>query len=394
MEESLNNGSEESPSHQENEVKSLYGEGVDIALPDILLPPQIEEDKTKKVVEDECLVSFKNAFIGSGQGGSRIAETFHSLGYRRVAAINTAQQDLNTISLENKLCFGEGGAGKDPLVAQKKFSERREDVLDFMRRSFGDDVDRIYVCIGGGGGTGSGTMEPLVNTAFEMQSTIKSKSKKVGLILALPKYSEGKRVNANAFNALKRAYAMVEDGLVSPLIIIDNEKVGSLYPNLTVADFWKVANHSMAGLFHLFNHTSAKDSTYSAFDSNDYGNILDSGLIVFGASPVQDWKDSVAISRAVRENLKNNILTGGVDLSSGNTAAGVIIGGTEQLNNIPQKNLDDAFDQLSRMLKPNSIVHRGIYSGDKPNLTVFSAVGGLASPKDKLEELKKLADIK
>ena len=46
------------------------------------------------------------------------------------------------------------------------------------------------------------------------------------------------------------------------------------------------------------------------------------------------------------------------------------------------------------MLKPNSIVHRGIYSGDKPNLTVFSAVGGLASPKDKLEELKKLADIK
>ena len=45
------------------------------------------------------------------------------------------------------------------------------------------------------------------------------------------------------------------------------------------------------------------------------------------------------------------------------------------------------------MLKPNSIVHRGIYSGDKPNLTVFSAVGGLSSPEDKLEELKKLADI-
>ena len=50
MEESLNNDSEESPSQQENEVKSLYGEGVDIALPDILLPPQIDESKTKKVV--------------------------------------------------------------------------------------------------------------------------------------------------------------------------------------------------------------------------------------------------------------------------------------------------------------------------------------------------------
>ena len=102
MEQPIDN-SNDSPSQEESEVKSLYGEGVDIALPDILLPPQIEEDKTKKLIEDECLVSFKNAFIGSGQGGSRIAETFHSLGYRRVAAINTAQQDLNTIELiENK----------------------------------------------------------------------------------------------------------------------------------------------------------------------------------------------------------------------------------------------------------------------------------------------------
>jgi len=382
-----------SNSNEQEVVQSIYGDSVDIELPDILLPPEIEEDKTRNEVKDECLVSFKNAFIGSGQGGSRIAETFYGLGYRRVAAINTAQQDLNTISLENKFCFGEGGAGKDPEVARKKFEDKREDVLDFMRRSFGDEVDRIYVCIGAGGGTGSGTLEPLVNTALEMQTAIKSKSKKVGLILALPKYSEGKRVNANAFEGLKKAYDMVASGVVSPLILIDNEKVGKLYPNLSVADFWKVSNHSMAGLFHLFNHTSAKDSTYSAFDSNDYGNLLDSGLIVFGASPVKDWKDSVSISRAVRENLKNNILTGGVDLSSGNTAAGVIIGGTEQLNEIPQKSLDEAFDQLSRMLKPNSIVHRGIYSGDKPNLTVFSAVGGLAEPADKLEELKKIANI-
>ena len=182
MEQPIDN-SNDSPSQEESEVKSLYGEGVDIALPDILLPPQIEEDKTKKLIEDECLVSFKNAFIGSGQGGSRIAETFHSLGYRRVAAINTAQQGLNTIKLDNKLCFGEGGAGKDPLVAQKKFAEKREDILDFMRRSFGDDVDRIYVCIGGGGGTGSGTLEDLAKTAFELQSTVKSKSKKLLMII-------------------------------------------------------------------------------------------------------------------------------------------------------------------------------------------------------------------
>ena len=31
-----------------------------------------------------------------------------------------------------------------------------DDVLDFMRRSFGEDLDRIFVCAGAGGGSGAG----------------------------------------------------------------------------------------------------------------------------------------------------------------------------------------------------------------------------------------------
>lgn len=149
----------------------------------------------------------------------------------------------------------------------------------------------------------------------------------------------------------------------------------------------------MAGLFNLFNLTASKDSSYSAFDKKDYETILDSGCIVFGASPVANWEDPVSISRAVRENLKNNLLSGGLDLSSGTAAAAVVIGGKEQLDNIPQKDLDQAFEQLSRMLKPGNVVHNGIYSGNKPNLTVFTAVGGLGRPTLKLEELAKLGDL-
>ncbi len=376
----------------ESQVKSLYNEPVDISMPDLLIPPPAEEAK-KNTIQDAAAVAFKFGFIGAGQGGSRIAETFYDLGYRRLGVINTAQQDLNTIKLENKLCIGEGGAGKDPAVAAKCYEEKSEDVLDFMRHSFGDEVDKIFVCAGAGGGTGSGSVVPLVKSSQELLKTLKVDNPKVGVILALPKNSEGKRVNANAHKVLREAYDLVEQGIVSPLILIDNEKIGKLYPNLAVSQFWKAANHSMAGLFHLFNHTASKDSTYSAFDSNDYGSLLNSGLMVFGASPVNDWNDPVAISRAVRENLKNNILTGGVDLSTGNCAAAVMIGGTEQLNTIPQSSLDQAFDQLSRMLKPHSVVHRGIYSGDKPTLMVFSAVAGLERPQAKLDELAKLGDL-
>ena len=373
------------------DVSEYMTGGIDISLPDIPMPEPVKEEK--KIVNDEVETAFKFCFIGSGQGGGRIAETFHGLGYRKVCAINTAKQDLNTIKLDNKLCIGDGGAGKDPDVAGEVFASKKEDVVDFMRYSFGDDFDRIFVCVGAGGGTGAGTLEPLVESALEVQETLGVKNNKVGAIVALPKNSEGKRVNANSFKTLDTAYKLVESGAVSPLIIVDNEKISKLYPGLVVSSFWQTANRSMAGLFHLFNLTAAKDSTYSAFDSQDYGSILDSGLMVFGASPVKDWKDPISISRSVRDNLKGNILSGGIDLSSGSCAGVVVVGGKEALDNVPQSNLDQAYAQISRMLKPNSTVHRGIYSGDKEGMTVYSCIGGLGKPEEKLEELAKLGDL-
>jgi hypothetical protein len=174
---------------------------------------------------------------------------------------------------------------------------------------------------------------------------------------------------------------------VSPLIILDNEKVSSLYPNVAISKFWEVANSSFAGLFHLFNLTSAKDSSYSSFDRNDYKGILNSGIMIFGASPVQDWKDPVAIARVVRENLKSNLLSGGINVSTGTTAGVILIGGPEVLDSLPQSHVDSSLDQLNRMLARGSTVHGGVYSGDKPTLNIFSVVGGLAEPMEKIKEL-------
>ena len=380
--------------NQENiqDVSQYMGaDTIDIIVPDIPLPP--EEPEKKGEVEDKVDGAFKFAFIGAGQGGSRIAETFHKLGYRKVAIVNTAQQDLNGIDVENKLCIGSGGAGKDRSVAQKCFSEKRDDVLDFMRRSFGDDVDRVFVCAGAGGGSGAGTLVPLVETCRELHEAISADSKKVGVILALPKYSEGRKVNANAHATLKEACDLVKKGIVSPLVIIDNEKTSKIYSNVSVSNFWQTANMSMAGVFHLFNMTASKDSSYSSFDSSDYKSVLDSGIVVFGATPVQDWKDPINISRAVRSIAQSGSMSGGIDISTGNTAGAILIGGKEVLDNVPQSNLDQAFDQLTRILSSGSVVHRGIYSGDKENLTVFTIIGGISTPQEKIDELMKLGDL-
>ena len=85
-------------------VSDYMGTGgdFDFEVPDIPMPDP-EPEEVVKEIKDEIDVAFNFAFIGAGQGGSRIAETFYGLGYRKVAVLNTAEQDLNTIKLNNKL---------------------------------------------------------------------------------------------------------------------------------------------------------------------------------------------------------------------------------------------------------------------------------------------------
>jgi len=360
----------------------------DFAMPDI--PDPVEE--TKQELKDRDAVGFKFGFIGAGQGGGKLAETFSNIGYARVGVINTADQDLATVNVKNKLKFGEQqGAGKNRGIAKEAFGHNKEDVVDFIKESVGTDIDRIFVTVGAGGGTGAGVCSELVKTVQEYQETIKASSSYVGLILALPKLSEGKKVSQNAYDTLVEACDLVDQKVVSPLIILDNEKINNLYPKLSVNKFWQVANANICSLFHLFNNIITKNSQFSTFDSNDFRTVLDSGIMVFGATNINDIESESSISKAVRDNLKRNVLCGELDLSTGNVAASVAIADEETLDNIPQEYIDSAFNQLNRTLKTNSTVHQGIYKGAKKGLSLFTAIGGITRPEDKLNALLKHA---
>ena len=148
---------------ENEEVEEVIDEiddlGVD--MPDIPLPSEEEPEET---IEDEFTAAYKFAIVGVGQGGSRLAETFWNLGYRRVAAINTAAQDLKPLKTpeQNKLLIGGSGAGKNREVAKNIFEEHREDILDFLKNVFKSDFDRVLVCTPTFGRGGGGLNAPLV----------------------------------------------------------------------------------------------------------------------------------------------------------------------------------------------------------------------------------------
>jgi hypothetical protein len=111
--------------------------------------------------------------------------------------------------------------------------------------------------------------------------------------------------------------------------------------------------------------------------------------MVFGMTPVPNLANEAEISKAVRENLKRNVLCGELDLATGKIAASVAIADDQTLDKIPQEHLDNAFNQLNRTLQSGSTVHQGVYKGNKAGLSIFTAIGGISTPQSKLDALLK-----
>lgn len=380
---------------------------MDDFLDDIPLPDDAALQH-RDVVEDECQGAFRLAFIGAGQAGARMVEGFHKLGYRRVCAVNTTAKDLSGIDIpeENKLVLesGEGGAGKDPAKGEKALSDYREDVYELCRRCFGKEFDRVIVCVGAGGGTGTGTCLQLIEVCREVVRSLRIEEPggdpAVGVMVSLPMKSEGLKVNANASGLIDDLIAMAGTTKgrkkvarqISPLIVVDNERIHDLYPGLAVTRFWDVANRSITGLFHLFNNAVAEDSDLTNCDKADLNDVLKSGIITFGACPVKKWGSSTDISHAVRDNLRKTVLVGGLDTGTAAKAACIFVGGSDVLDEVPHEYLDHGFDMLTRVMSDNSVVHRGIYRRTKPGLTVYTMLGELDPPTERLDEIRTIGD--
>jgi len=374
-----------------------------VDVPDIPMP---EEGVAEgEVVKDEFEGAFDYAFVGAGQAGSRIVESFWKLGYRRVCCVNTNSQDLAGIDIpeSNKLVMdiGSGGAGKDPAKGAKAIQSYYEDVYDLMRRSFGRKFDRVFVSVGAGGGTGSGCAKALVDIAHDIARSFKVEEEggkpAVGAIAALPKTTEGAKVNFNAHGVLDDLFSMVGSDAgklagrsLSPLIVIDNDRINRLYPNLPVAKFWDVANRNVSSLFHLFNTIAIRDSDFTTFDRADLKDILESGTVTFGACPMKKWGAADDISYAIRDNLRRNVLVGGFDLKQAKAAGCVFIAHGDVLEKVPQAYLEHGFEMLSRIMGAGSVVHRGIYRGGKPGLVVYTILGELGRPDERMEEIARV----
>ena len=184
--------------------------------------------------------SIKFGFLGSGQGGSKLAQVAYSLGYDAVV-VNTARQDLKFIDIpeSNKLCleFGLGGASKDLSIGKQAAEQYRTQISELVNTQLAD-AQVLFLTLSLGGGSGAGSCETLVEI-------LNATGKPVCVITILPMHSESSQTKHNALQTLSKLSKYAQSKKISNLIVVDNAKIEAVYNNVSQIDFFNVANKAI-----------------------------------------------------------------------------------------------------------------------------------------------------
>lgn len=144
---------------------------------------------------------------------------------------NTDRQVLIKSSVPSKLQLGPGlGAGGDPETARQYADESR----DHIREALNDGTQMLFITAGMGGGTGTGASSVVAEVAQEMGILT------VGIV-TIPFAFEGKKKIEKAMTGVARLAKHVD-----ALLIINNEKLKQIYPELNLLNAFSKSDDVVA----------------------------------------------------------------------------------------------------------------------------------------------------
>lgn len=176
--------------------------------------------------------------IGVGGGGANAANYLYNQGIENVTflACNTDKQQLyRQLQIPDKVLLGPSvthglGAGDDAVKGRAAAEESAEDI----RRQLQDDTRMVFITAGMGGGTGTGAA-PIVAKIAREENLLT-----VGIV-TIPFFFEGQR---KIYKALEGAEEMRKH--VDTLLMINNERLHEIYPDLDMMNAFMKADDTLA----------------------------------------------------------------------------------------------------------------------------------------------------
>ncbi len=252
--------------------------------------------------------------FGVGGGGGNTLSRMKEIGIKggELIAINTDAQDLLYTSADYKILIGREltqglGAGSNPKVGEEAAHESEQEIKKKLSGS-----DMIFITCGLGGGTGTGAA-PVVAELAKKQGSLT-----IGIV-TLPFTIEGKKRIENAMYGLERM-----ESIVDTLIVIPNDKLLELAPELPLHTAFKVADEILTNAVKGTTELVTKAGLVN-LDFADIRAVMTNGgvsLIGMGESDSQN-----RAIEAVEKALNNPLLD--VDVSDASGALVNIIGGPD-----------------------------------------------------------------
>ena len=172
--------------------------------------------------------------IGVGGGGGNAVNHMYREGIHDVSFVvcNTDKQALNDSPVPVHLQLGvEGlGAGNKPEVARNAAEESLEDIKNMLN----DGTRMAFIAAGMGGGTGTGAAPVIARVSKEMGILT------VGIV-TIPFRFEGDRKIDQALDGVEQMAKHVD-----ALLVINNERLRAIYPELTVLDAFGKADDTLS----------------------------------------------------------------------------------------------------------------------------------------------------
>ncbi len=231
--------------------------------------------------------------IGCGGGGGNSVARLHRLGIHgaRTVVVNTDAVHLDSIQADRKLLIGTGvtrgmGAGGRPEIG-----ERCAEIAEQELRNQIGDADLTFISVGLGGGTGTGIAPYIAELAQAAGSVV------ITMATTPFKAERGRMRNAQA--GIQRLKPVSDS-----LIVLDNNRLIDLVPNLPVEQAFAVMDHLISEVIKGVTESITLPSLIN-LDFNDVRTILQGGgtsTIFYGENAEDDP------AKLVSETLDNPLL--------------------------------------------------------------------------------------
>ena len=301
-----------------------------------------KERKIKKVTEtDEELRKILEArqaeikVVGVGGAGGNTISRLMQVGIvgAETIAINTDAQDLLYTDADNKILVGKDvsaglGAGANPSVGMEAAKEGKEDIKRAL-----EGADMIFINCGLGGGTGTGASPVVADISKKLGALTVS-------IVTLPFSMEGRQGFKNAQEGLENL-----ESVVDTLIVIPNDKLLHIVPDVSVTTAFKVADeilvNAVKGIAELITRPGLVN-----LDFADVRAVMSSGGLAMIGMGESDTENRAVES--VEKALNNPLLD--VDIEGATGALVNVSGGAD----VTIKECQSIVENVSSRINPDA----------------------------------------